>query len=105
MNSFFIPQLGGQIYAMAGMQTHLHLQADETGVFRGISSNYSGYGFSQMRFKAHSVTDAEFAQWVEAVKAGKGNTINSAAVQKVFLISLNLLRLKTVTVLNTRSKL
>jgi cytochrome o ubiquinol oxidase subunit 2 len=94
MNSFFIPQLGGQIYAMAGMQTHLHLQADETGVFRGISSNYSGYGFSQMRFKAHSVTDAEFAQWVEAVKAGKGNTINPAAVQKGLLDQPELAALK-----------
>ena len=60
MNSFFIPALGGQIYAMAGMQTHLNLLADELSPaegFRGFSSNYSGYGFSQMRFRAHSVTD------------------------------------------------
>jgi cytochrome o ubiquinol oxidase subunit 2 len=56
MNSFFMPQLAGQIYAMAGMQTHLHVLANETGVYRGFSSNYSGYGFSQMHFKAHSVT-------------------------------------------------
>ena len=85
MNSFFIPQLGGQIYAMAGMQTHLHLLADEPGVYRGISANYSGYGFSQMRFKAHSVTDAEFAQWVEAVKAGNGTSVNPESVQKTVL--------------------
>ncbi|WP_273776808.1 MULTISPECIES: ubiquinol oxidase subunit II [unclassified Acinetobacter] len=82
MNSFFIPQLAGQIYAMAGMQTHLNVLANETGVYRGFSSNYSGYGFSQMRFKAHSVTEAQFAEWVAAVKAGKGNTINPAAIQK-----------------------
>lgn len=81
MNSFFIPQLGGQIYAMAGMQTHLHLLANETGIYRGFSSNYSGYGFSQMRFKAHSVTEQQFNEWVAAVKAGNGSTINPEAVQ------------------------
>ena len=88
MNSFFIPALGGQIYAMAGMQTHLNLLADETSPaegFRGFSSNYSGYGFSQMRFRAHSVTDAQFAEWVSAVKAGNGTSVNPEAVQKTVL--------------------
>ena len=85
MNSFFIPALSGQIYAMAGMQTHLNVLADNTGEFRGFSSNYSGYGFSQMRFKAHSVTQADFEQWVSAVKAGQGTTINPQAVQKTVL--------------------
>lgn len=85
MNSFFIPALSGQIYAMAGMQTHLNVLADNTGEFRGFSSNYSGYGFSQMRFKAHSVTQADFEQWVAAVKAGQGTTINPQAVQKSVL--------------------
>jgi len=85
MNSFFIPALSGQIYAMAGMQTHLNVLADNTGEFRGFSSNYSGYGFSQMRFKAHSVTQADFEQWVTAVKAGQGTTINPQAVQKTVL--------------------
>jgi cytochrome o ubiquinol oxidase subunit 2 len=85
MNSFFIPALSGQIYAMAGMQTHLNMLADETGEFRGFSSNYSGYGFSQMHFKAHSVTDAQFANWVESVKAGNGTSVNPEAVQKGIL--------------------
>ena len=85
MNSFFIPALSGQIYAMAGMQTHLNMLADEPGVFRGFSSNYSGYGFSQMRFKAHAVTDAQFAEWVSAVQAGNGTSINAEAVQKTVL--------------------
>ncbi|KAB0628047.1 ubiquinol oxidase subunit II [Acinetobacter gandensis] len=88
MNSFFIPALGGQIYAMAGMQTHLNLLADELSPaegFRGFSSNYSGYGFSQMRFRAHSVTDAQFAEWVSAVKAGNGTSVNPEAVQKTVL--------------------
>src|SRR3954468_17271791 len=46
MNSFFVPQLGGQIYTMAGMVTHLHLQADHRGAYRGLSAQYSGSGFS-----------------------------------------------------------
>lgn len=50
MNTFFIPQLGGQIYAMAGMRTQLHLIANEPGQFRGMSGNYSGHGFSNMKF-------------------------------------------------------
>jgi len=94
MNSFFIPQLGGQIYAMAGMQTHLHLLANETGVYRGFSSNYSGYGFSQMRFKAHSVTEQQFNEWVAAVKAGNGSTINPEAVQKATLDQAELATLR-----------
>ena len=85
MNSFFIPALSGQIYAMAGMQTHLNMLADETGVFRGFSSNYSGYGFSQMHFKAHSVTEAQFANWVESVKTGNGISVNPEAIQKGIL--------------------
>ena len=88
MNSFFIPSLGGQIYAMAGMQTHLNLLADEASPaegYRGFSSNYSGYGFSQMRFRAHAVTETQFNDWVAAVKAGNGTAINPEAVQKTVL--------------------
>jgi len=70
MNSFFIPTLGSQIYAMAGMQTKLHLIANEPGTFDGISSNFSGRGFSGMKFKAIATKDdAEFQQWVAKVKA------------------------------------
>src|SRR5690606_17615089 len=88
MNSFFIPALSGQIYAMAGMQTHLNFLADETSPaegYRGFSSNYSGYGFSQMRFRAHSVTDAQFAEWLAAVQSGNGTSVNPVAVQKTVL--------------------
>lgn len=85
MNSFFIPQLAGQVYAMAGMQTKLHMLADEQGVYRGFSSNYSGYGFSQMHFLAHSVSEAQFAEWVAAIKAGNGTSVNPEAVQKGIL--------------------
>lgn len=82
MNSFFIPKLAGQIYAMAGMQTQLNMLADETGVYRGISANYSGYGHSIMRFTAYSVTQTQFDEWVNAVKSGKGQSINANAIQK-----------------------
>ena len=90
MNSFFIPKLAGQIYAMAGMQTQLHLVADQPGVYRGFSANYSGYGFSQMRFLAHSVTAPEFEQWVQTIKNGQGNTVvvddkGTTAIQKGLL--------------------
>lgn len=69
MNSFFIPRLGGQIYAMAGMQTQLHLIANELGKYNGISSSYSGPGFSGMKFTAIATPDnATFDQWVAEVK-------------------------------------
>jgi cytochrome o ubiquinol oxidase subunit II len=63
MNSFFVPQLGGQIYAMYGMVTRLHLLADHPGTYRGISSNYSGEGFSDMHFNVDAVAADKFAQW------------------------------------------
>lgn len=70
MNSFFIPQLGGQIYAMAGMETKLHLLADEAGSYDGMSANYSGAGFSGMKFKAIATeTPEDFQAWVAKVKA------------------------------------
>lgn len=68
MNSFFIPALGGQIYAMAGMTTQLHLIANENGEFDGISANYSGAGFTGMKFKAVATSEADFNAWVEEVK-------------------------------------
>lgn len=69
MNSFFIPSLGGQIYAMAGMQTKLHLIANEAGQYKGISGSYSGAGFSGMKFKAIATADqAGFDAWVAKVK-------------------------------------
>ncbi|WP_406704427.1 cytochrome o ubiquinol oxidase subunit II [Sodalis sp.] len=70
MNSFFIPQLGGQIYAMAGMNATLHLIANEPGSYKGISANFSGRGFSGMKFTAVATPDqAGFDEWVQKVKA------------------------------------
>src|SRR5882724_3839894 len=68
MNSFSVPQLGGQIYTMAGMVTRLHLQADQTETFRGMSANYSGAGFSDMYFNVDAVPAEGFAQWVAATR-------------------------------------
>jgi cytochrome o ubiquinol oxidase subunit II len=72
MNSFFIPQLGTQVYAMAGMQTRLHLIADEAGDFDGLSSNYSGKGFSDMKFRTLATSQQDFDAWVKKVKASSG---------------------------------
>jgi cytochrome o ubiquinol oxidase subunit II len=68
MNSFFIPQLGSQIYAMSGMETKLSLRADHAGAYDGISANYSGNGFAHMRFKAKAMTDAQFEAWIASAK-------------------------------------
>jgi cytochrome o ubiquinol oxidase subunit 2 len=68
MNSFFVPQLGSQIYTMAGMITRLHLLADEAGTYRGFSAQFSGEGFSDMHFDAEAVTNEKFAQWVDAAR-------------------------------------
>lgn len=69
MNAFFIPQLGSQIYAMNGMQTKLHLIAREAGDYDGLSSNYSGAGFSDMRFKAIATSQQGFQAWLAKAKA------------------------------------
>jgi cytochrome o ubiquinol oxidase subunit 2 len=68
MNSFLVPQLGGQIYTMAGMVTQLYLQADYVGTYRGLSANYSGAGFSDMYFNVNAVPAEKFAQWVVATR-------------------------------------
>jgi cytochrome o ubiquinol oxidase subunit 2 len=71
MNSFFVPQLGGQIYTMSGMVTRLHLQADHPGTYPGLSAMFSGDGFSDMRFTVDAVSNDKFAQWVsQAREAG-----------------------------------
>ena len=69
MNSFWIPQLGGQIYAMTGMVNPINLEASETGVYQGGSANYSGAGFAQMQFKAEATSQADFESWVANVKS------------------------------------
>src|SRR4051812_44030269 len=59
MNSFYIPALAGQIYAMPGMETKMHAVINKAGEFEGFSANYSGAGFSDMRFKFHGMSPAD----------------------------------------------
>ena len=68
MNSFFVPQLGSQIYTMAGMVTHLQLQADHPGTYRGLSAQFSGDGFADMRFNVDAVSPEDFVRWVDATR-------------------------------------
>ena len=72
MNSFFIPQLGSQIYTMAGMATHLNLQADERGKYQGLSAQFSGEGFSDMLFDVDAVSAEGFQAWVGDVRTKSG---------------------------------
>jgi len=77
MNSFIIPQLGGQIYAMTGMTTQLHLIADEPGNYRGLASNYTGIGFAGMNFNTEVISPEKFTQWINTVK-NSPEQLNSA---------------------------
>jgi cytochrome o ubiquinol oxidase subunit 2 len=72
MNSFFIPALAGQIYAMPGMQTQLNAVINREGRYEGFSANYSGAGFSGMRFTFRGMSAGDFDQWVQAAKAAGG---------------------------------
>jgi cytochrome o ubiquinol oxidase subunit 2 len=88
MNAFFIPQLGSMIYTMNGMMTQLNLQADAPGSFRGLSSHYSGDGFSGMHFEVEAVPAADFATWVEATR-NKGPILDAASYAALSKQSLN----------------
>ena len=77
MNSFFIPQLGSQIYTMGGMTTHLNLLADKPGEYAGFSANFSGDGFAEMRFIAKAVPAGDFEAWVTQAR-GTGSALDDA---------------------------
>lgn len=69
MNAFYVPALAGMIYAMPAMETKLHAVINEPGEYDGFSANYSGAGFSHMRFKFHGLDGAKFDTWVAQVRA------------------------------------
>jgi cytochrome o ubiquinol oxidase subunit 2 len=77
MNSFFVPQLGSQIYTMGGMTTHLNLLADQPGEYPGFSANFSGDGFADMRFIAKAVPAGDFDAWVKQVRS-TGSALDDA---------------------------
>jgi cytochrome o ubiquinol oxidase subunit II len=76
MNSFFVPQLGSQIYTMAKMVTRLNLLADHPGKYRGLSAQFSGDGFADMHFTAEAVPAEQFTQWVAAAR-NTGTALNA----------------------------
>lgn len=71
MNALEIPQLAGQVYAMGGMQTKLHVIANHPGTYRGLSTSFSGDGFAGMHFKIHAVSEQQYQQWIKTVKGSK----------------------------------
>ncbi|MFC0252102.1 ubiquinol oxidase subunit II [Massilia consociata] len=68
MNTFYIPTLAGMIYAMPGMETTLNAVLNKTGDYKGLSANFSGEGFSHMKFAYKGVTAGEFDAWVQQMK-------------------------------------
>src|SRR4030095_7030390 len=77
-NVFFVPRLGSMIYAMPGMVSQLHLQADEPAQMWGISAQFSGDGFSDMQFDVRSVPSSDFEAWVASVQ-GNGPVLDEPA--------------------------
>ena len=82
MNSFFVPQLGSQIYAMPNMVTRLNLLADQPGTFEGLSAQFSGDGFSDMRFDLVATDAASFEAWIQSARA-KGNVLDVSALERL----------------------
>jgi cytochrome o ubiquinol oxidase subunit 2 len=78
MNSFFVPQLGSQIYTMAGMTSQVSLEADEAGTYPGLSAQFSGEGFADMHFDVRALPPNAYAKWVASQKAA-GPTLDRAA--------------------------
>ncbi len=88
MNSFWIPQLGGQIYAMPGMSTQLHLLASGNGTYNGVSANISGNGFAGMTFTARSTSAESFNNWADSIQHSN-NKLSLAEYNKISIPSEN----------------
>lgn len=97
MNSFFVPQLGGQIYTMTGMVSQLHLMADRAGSYDGLSSQFSGDGFSDMHFRYEAVPQARFNAWVAAARAA-GGALNTESYVALARPSVNVAPMTYATV-------
>ncbi len=82
MNSLYIPSLAGMIYAMPGMETHIHAVINEPGDYYGVSGNYSGEGYSDMKFRFHGLSNAEFDQWIAKARAA-GKVLDTAVYQEL----------------------
>jgi cytochrome o ubiquinol oxidase subunit 2 len=88
MNSFWLPQLSGQIYAMSGMVTQLHLMADAPGIYKGRAAEINGEGYADMTFIAKSTTESDFEEWVANVKQSPLQ-LNNHLYNKLIAPSLN----------------
>ena len=88
MNAFFIPSLGSMIYTMNGMTTQLNLQADAQGTFHGLSSHYSGDGFSDMHFNVRAVPSDQFGIWVNTMR-GIGSVLDRASYTELAKQTIN----------------
>ena len=88
MNAFFIPSLGSMIYTMNGMTTQLNLQADAPGTFHGLSSHYSGDGFSDMHFNVRAVPSDQFDIWVNTMR-GIGNVLDRGSYVELAKQTIN----------------
>lgn len=88
MNSLWIPNLGGQIYAMPGMRTELNLIADKEGQFRGVSANISGEGFAGMHFETKAGSEEEYEKWIKSAQESK-NSLDLAKYNELALPSEN----------------
>lgn len=88
MNSFWIPSLGGQIYAMSGMSTKLHLEADGAGKYKGSSANISGRGFAGMNFVAEATSQDDYKTWVRSAQE-YGDTLTTADYDRLAKPSQN----------------
>lgn len=84
MSAFFVPQLGSQIYAMAGMRTRLHLLASESGIYDGLNTQYNGDGFSDMHFEVHVVEPHVLQKWFLDVKKSPHGLTDTAYNQLLY---------------------
>jgi cytochrome o ubiquinol oxidase subunit 2 len=87
-NVFWVPRLGSEIYTMNGMAAQLYLQADATGVYRGLSGHFSGDGFSDMTFDVRAVSTADFTHWVAQTR-GRGPSLDEASYRLLLRQSQN----------------
>ena len=81
MNTFYVPALAGMIYGMPGMESELNAVINEPGVYEGFSANYSGAGFSHMRFKFHGLSDAGYQQWLQGVRGSQDKLTRAAYLE------------------------
>lgn len=83
MNAFYVPAMSGMIYAMSGMETELNAVMNKAGVYDGFSANYSGAGFSYMRFDLHAFDQVGFDTWVASVREGSKGPLTRTAAQQL----------------------